>query len=143
MVKLNTIAIRLLGRFHKQKTYFLIARLTNSFVRRCENMARWMVCSKRGRFLLARYSQIARKIRKINNKRWSILWIKHFSIILPNLTCFLEKNPHFILVYTIYTWQLYQCILSSWRRARHPKYTLSIAHEQYVFLNLKVYFCRE
>ena len=48
------------------------------FVRRCEKMARWMVRSKRGRFLLAWYSQIARKMRKMYNKRWSVLWIRRF-----------------------------------------------------------------
>ena len=32
------------------------------------------------------------KTGKMNNKRWNILWIKHFLIILPNLTCFLEKE---------------------------------------------------
>ena len=45
------------------------------FVRRCEKIARRMVRSKRGRFLLR---QIARKMEKMYNKRWSILRIKHF-----------------------------------------------------------------
>ena len=48
------------------------------FVRRCEKMVRWMVRSKGGRFLPAWYSQSARKkMGKMYNKRWSILWIKH------------------------------------------------------------------
>jgi len=34
------------------------------FVRRCEKMTRWMVRGKRGRFLLAWYPQIARKMEK-------------------------------------------------------------------------------
>ena len=42
------------------------------FVRRCEKMARWMVRSKRGRLLLAWYSQIIRKLSKTYNKRWGI-----------------------------------------------------------------------
>ena len=42
------------------------------FVRRCEKMARWMVRSKGVRFLLAWYSQIARKMEKIYNKRWNM-----------------------------------------------------------------------
>ena len=74
---------------------------TLRFVRRCEKMARWMVRRKGGRFLLARYSQIARKMVKMYNKRWSMFWIKHFFIILPNLTCFLDKDPHFILAYLV------------------------------------------
>ena len=37
------------------------------FVRRCEKMARWMVRGKRGRFLLAWYPQIARKMGKMCN----------------------------------------------------------------------------
>ena len=48
------------------------------FIRRCEKMARWTLRSKRERFLLAWYSQISRKMGKMYNKRWSILWIKHF-----------------------------------------------------------------
>ena len=57
------------------------------FVRRCEKKYRWMVRSKRGRFLLTWYSQIAQKLGKLYNKRWSI-----FFIILRNLTCFLEEK---------------------------------------------------
>jgi len=37
------------------------------FVRRCEKIARWMFCGKRGRFLLAWYPQIARKMGKMCN----------------------------------------------------------------------------
>ena len=37
------------------------------FIRRCEKMTRWMVRGKRGRFLLAWYPQIARKMGKICN----------------------------------------------------------------------------
>ena len=55
-----------------------------------------MVRSKRGRFLLASCSQIALKMGKMYNKRWNILFIA-----LPNLTYFLEKNPHLIFVYPV------------------------------------------
>ena len=55
-------------------------QVTLWFVRRCEKMARRMVRSKRGRFLLMLYSQITRKMRKMYNKRWKILWIKHLLL---------------------------------------------------------------
>ena len=48
------------------------------FVRRCKKMARRMVCSKKGPLLLGGYSQVTRKMWKMYNKRWNILWIKHF-----------------------------------------------------------------
>ena len=56
-----------------------------------KKMAWWMVRDKRGRFLLAWYSYIVRKMEKIHNK---------LSIILQNLTCFFF-NPHFILVHLL------------------------------------------
>ena len=43
------------------------------FIRRCEEMARWMVRSKRAKFLRAWYSQIIRKMGKMYTKRWSTL----------------------------------------------------------------------
>ena len=68
------------------KSFFFTTMLRGSrtccavlcFVRRCEKMARWVVRSKRGRFLLTWYSQIARKMGEMYNKRWSVLWIKYF-----------------------------------------------------------------
>ena len=51
--------------------YHLFATMTSRtcwaeprFLRRCEKMTRWMVCSKRGRFLLARYSHVTREMGK-------------------------------------------------------------------------------
>ena len=72
------------------------------FVRRCEKMARWMVHSKRGWFLLTWYSQIARKVGKTYNKRWSILWIKQFFYHFSEFNVlFIVKNLHFILVHLV------------------------------------------
>ena len=62
------------------------------FIRRCEKMIR----SKRERFLLAWYSQIARKMGTMYNKRWIILWIKHFFYHSSEFIMFFtKKNPHF------------------------------------------------
>ena len=47
------------------------------FIWRCEKMARRMGRSKREIFLLEWYSQIPRKMRKMCNKPWSILWINY------------------------------------------------------------------
>ena len=65
------------------------------FVRRCEKMSRWMVRSKRGRFLLSWHSQITRKMGKMCNKRWSILWMKHFLSYFRFLTWFFRKKSAF------------------------------------------------
>ena len=59
-----------------------------------KKMAQLMVGNKRGIDLLAWHSHM----RKTYNNRWSIFWIKHIFIILPNLTCFLEKK----YLYTLY-----------------------------------------
>ena len=48
------------------------------FVRRCEKMTWWMIRRKRGRFVLPLCLQISRQMEKIFNKRWSILWIRHY-----------------------------------------------------------------
>ena len=57
-----------------------------------------MIRSKRGRRLPAWYSQIDRMMGKMYSK----LSIKHFVIILPNLTRFLGgKSPDFILSHLI------------------------------------------
>ena len=66
------------------------------FVRWYKKMIWWILFSKRGRFLLARYSEIAWKIWKMYIKWWSILLL---FIILPNL-----KSFFFICVSNFYTW---------------------------------------
>ena len=72
------------------------------FVRRCEKMVRRIVHSKMGRFLLAWYLHITRKMVKIYNKSWSILWIKHFlSFYRIWRFFFLKKDQRFILVHLV------------------------------------------
>ena len=70
------------------------------FIRRCEKMARWMVRSKRWRFLLTWYSQIVRKMERIYNKRWWILLDFLFDFYhYFEITIFGIKIPYFIFVH--------------------------------------------
>ena len=71
------------------------------FVRRCEKMTQWMFRSKGGRFLLAWYSEIARKMGEIYTKRWSIFWRNHLLLFFGIYRDFLEENPPFILVHVV------------------------------------------
>ena len=67
-------------------------------VRRCEKMARRMVRSKRGRFLHARYSQIAGKMRKTYNKRWSTSYhSSEFNVVFFNFTFHICTPLHYKL----------------------------------------------